>query len=1382
MKNMNIWHRLLTGCAVAAILYLFFVQARFVMQPVPIAFDPMQVAYGYSGVTFSGTVYHDEGLVPVGAGTGVAISINGASIATTTTNTSGLFSFTSQTISEFDVVTVFINGEAEDGALVMKVSSDEVRDTLVEGMDIYKDHLIIRTSTASNVNFTTTDLITSDNSGDADLASVYHLNSNDISMGADMEFFVHSNAEYTMSGSLYTHDLDVRGTLATGTGNIVASGSVAIPGTMTTSGDLTLSGVGSGEKLTANNIALNNVYVDSGLEAYFRMDEGTGSNASGSTLNTGTGGSLTSGPTWVQTNTGTTLYYNPYAIELDGTNDSITFNDAWDLSTAMKRTFSTWFRRKSSTTEDVIFSKKTGSGSSNTGYQLYIDDESDKMIFELADGSNVYTVTSTSSVTDQNWHHVAVSFDATDTDATNIFFDGAIDVSAKAGSLTTSSDSVTNATNFIIGNDNGGTGPLEGSVDEFRIYNRVLTGTEIAVLGAGVKKATGSGTYYFESTVDIDGDFGIYAGTVNIGTGYSILVAGDMSVYGELETNSGTITLNGTTQALNGSTAFNQLAKTVTTAATLTFESNTEQTVSGAITLQGATNQRLKLRASVEDDQAFLIVESTGATILKQLDVQDNNAFSGALMSCTLGCVDSDNNVNWEFLGECGDGVTNTGEECDDGNSNDGDSCPNDCQLAVCGDDVVEGLEECDPPNTGLCQSNCLFKGSGGGGGGARASTASTGSFFNRPEPPDGCGNGILELSKSEECDAGTRFNGLGTCSFGCKLLSCGDGVISPQNGEDCEPTQAGTKNGITLFSVAECGETCTAPVTTAEGTVWGGCRRMFLQPCGGASSSASAARPPARCGNGVVDTGEECDFGGICEGGDFDGSFWTDRTSVSTCESGGGTPKPEGGDGCSALCKTEFCGDGQIQPRGADNQPNTTDDEQCDSGSVCSNDASKTCRLDSDCEGENTCEFHGAKDASCSSSCKKSATSKPKPKPSAPPAPTPAAKCGNEKVEGSEECDEGSSNGKVDSTCTSTCTKRVTERSTTSTEPVCGNAVLDPDEECDNGDDNSDMVASACRTNCVSPTCGDFVVDANEQCDNGDGNSDFYSDTCRLNCSLPYCGDGVLDSNEECDGGLSCKPNCILAMRPTECGNGTKEFAEQCDDGNTISGDGCSRLCQSEAEISPVSVCGNNEAEEGEQCDDGNTSDGDGCSANCRIEEEEIRKIAASTLKLDADVVIVNPTEYANALKFITGNDPCSTLVIKGKNQKAALIRAAALEQNIPIVRNIDLAQAIFKTKRPGEIIYGDLCKEINKIKAGDTTKPAAPEPVPEIPVQPVPQPLPQAPTQFAYGYYPYAQVTPMIVNQPPAGDTGPGLIGVAIAGVAGGMGWVRRRKKNTL
>jgi fibro-slime domain-containing protein len=80
-------------------------------------------------------------------------------------------------------------------------------------------------------------------------------------------------------------------------------------------------------------------------------------------------------------------------------------------------------------------------------------------------------------------------------------------------------------------------------------------------------------------------------------------------------------------------------------------------------------------------------------------------------------------------------------------------------------------------------------------------------------------------------------------------------------------------------------------------------------------------------------------------------------------------------------------------------------------------------------------------------------------------------------------------------------------------------------------------------------------------------------------------------------------------------CGNSIVEpdQGETCDDGNQVSGDGCNRICQIEANYECpdpgqpckyIAVCGNGKLTSNETCDDGNQNDGDGCSADCQTVE----------------------------------------------------------------------------------------------------------------------------------------------------------------------------------
>jgi MYXO-CTERM domain-containing protein len=65
-----------------------------------------------------------------------------------------------------------------------------------------------------------------------------------------------------------------------------------------------------------------------------------------------------------------------------------------------------------------------------------------------------------------------------------------------------------------------------------------------------------------------------------------------------------------------------------------------------------------------------------------------------------------------------------------------------------------------------------------------------------------------------------------------------------------------------------------------------------------------------------------------------------------------------------------------------------------------------------------------------------------------------------------------------------------------------CGNGRLDGGEECDNGATNSDTAPDACRATCVRAHCGDGVKDTGEACDLGSHNGETTA-TCTTACAV---------------------------------------------------------------------------------------------------------------------------------------------------------------------------------------------------------------------------------------------------------------------------------------
>jgi len=155
------------------------------------------------------------------------------------------------------------------------------------------------------------------------------------------------------------------------------------------------------------------------------------------------------------------------------------------------------------------------------------------------------------------------------------------------------------------------------------------------------------------SAVTVSGHLSIYDGAgnnrVNAGSA-TIDVSGNWTNNDTFTAGTSTVVLSGTGQQISGSTGFHNLTKTVSSADTLTFAAGTTQTITGTVTLNGASGQLLSLRSGTPGTRWNLNLAAGATKAISYVDVQDSDASGSdaALLDVNPGySVDSGNNVRW---------------------------------------------------------------------------------------------------------------------------------------------------------------------------------------------------------------------------------------------------------------------------------------------------------------------------------------------------------------------------------------------------------------------------------------------------------------------------------------------------------------------------------------------------------------------------------------------------------------------------------------------------------------------------------------------------------------------------------------------------------------
>lgn len=386
-------------------------------------------------------------------------------------------------------------------------------------------------------------------------------------------------------------------------------------GTITQSANLTLGSDGftqnGGTYTSLENLS------SSGLVAWWKMDEATGSVVADSSSSNNTGTAINT--TVVSGYSGSARY------NAAGSGGVITPATPIDMSGDW--TISLWSEFPLQATSDGwrTFAAKYG----GNYHHIIVDSSGNLGSYNGGFYSSGYNISSLSG-----WHNLIVT--GSNSTGTKYYIDG-----NQVGTNANKTGQQLSA----IGNYSNGGRQEWGKFDEVRVYNQAWNPGDVN----GIT---------ILNMLTINGSFTLNNGSFVAPTVMN--VTGNWYNTGSFSHNNKIVNLIGTNQSISGNTTFYNFSKIATTSDTLTFQSGSTQTITNSITLKGGIwNDYLKLRSSVAGSQWN--INPQGSKDIIWVDIKDGNNVNASSISYIGN--DSGNNTNMTSTFTCLDGGDHHGAD-----------------------------------------------------------------------------------------------------------------------------------------------------------------------------------------------------------------------------------------------------------------------------------------------------------------------------------------------------------------------------------------------------------------------------------------------------------------------------------------------------------------------------------------------------------------------------------------------------------------------------------------------------------------------------------------------------------------------------------------------
>ena len=389
---------------------------------------------------------------------------------------------------------------------------------------------------------------------------------------------------------------------------------------------------------TDSNDTLGPNTLVSGLQGYWAMDEASWTNDC-STLTVTDSSSNNNGGQSCPNGTGPTggaagkLNNAGY---FDGSNDYVFVSNSASLNNWTEQTISFWVK---GTANSMVQWARIIEKGSNNEWTILLNNTANNNKVSVAVGNSTVIMTSTNAVLDDTWHHVLITINSTA--YVSMYIDGTLDPSAQ-GTVPASK-----ARDLNFGRYGSGGYLYKGYIDETRIYNRILTSSEISSLASAATTNNGL------ASLTINGNLTISSGIFTAPA--TLTIGGNFTNNATFNHNSGTVVFNDATKTsvLTGSGSpaitFNNL--TVTTAnKALQFTEGKTFRINGVLTLTGTSGNNVTIN-STTSSQWYINHQGTEAVTYTTVTNSGCDG-SSTTITMTLNSTNTDGGNNgscWDF-------------------------------------------------------------------------------------------------------------------------------------------------------------------------------------------------------------------------------------------------------------------------------------------------------------------------------------------------------------------------------------------------------------------------------------------------------------------------------------------------------------------------------------------------------------------------------------------------------------------------------------------------------------------------------------------------------------------------------------------------------------